>query len=105
MYNDVFVKNDTLKLYDKTLKDMSKALEIEKAFQSDLEDKVKQMKDLLHEEQIQRDELKQLQMLQRKQIDTLGIKHDRNTSALERNLNGMNDCINDAVQKGHVSIK
>ena len=50
MYNDVFVKNDTLKLYDKTLKDMTRALEIEKAFQSDLEDKIKQMKDLLHEE-------------------------------------------------------
>ena len=44
-------------------------------------------------------------MIQRKQIETLGIKHDRNTKALQRNLNGMNECINDAVIKGHVSIK
>ena len=70
-----------------------------------MEDKIKKLKEMLNEEQIQRDELKQLQTLQRKQIETLGIKHDRNTSQLERNLTGMNECINEAVQKGHVSIK
>lgn len=32
VYNDLFIKNDTMKLYDKTIEDLSKALEIEKDF-------------------------------------------------------------------------
>mgnify|MGYP001322639688 CR=1 FL=1 len=55
-------------------------MEIEKSCRNDMEDKIKKLKEMLNEEQIQRDELKQLQTLQRKQIETLGIKHDRNTS-------------------------
>lgn len=40
VYNDVFVKNDTLKLYDKTLKDMEKAREVEHMYQKNLREKV-----------------------------------------------------------------
>lgn len=29
VYNDIFVKNDTLKLYDKTIEDLTRANEIE----------------------------------------------------------------------------
>ena len=58
VYNDIFVKNDTLKLYDKTISDLQKAVDLEKSYEKDLEEKIKQMKELLHEEQIQRDELK-----------------------------------------------
>ena len=36
VYNDLFVKNDTLKLYDKTLTDLTRALEVERAFDGEL---------------------------------------------------------------------
>lgn len=68
-----------MKLYDKTIEDLSKALNIEKNFHSKLEEQIKELKNILNEETIQRDEYKGLQKLQRKQIETLGIKHDRNT--------------------------
>ena len=62
----MFIKNDTLKLYDKTIKDLSRAVEVEKSLHQDLLEQIKQMKSIVNEEQIQRDELKNLQTLQRK---------------------------------------
>lgn len=50
VYNDLFVKNDTLKLYDKTLEDLTKALNMEKAFDGELTDNIKKMKELVDEE-------------------------------------------------------
>lgn len=33
VYNDIFVKNDTLKLYDKTISDLQKAVDLEKSYE------------------------------------------------------------------------
>ena len=105
VYNDVFLQSDTMKLYDKTIQDLGKASAVEKACLEELKGEVKALREMLAAEQAAKDELKQVQVVQRKQIETLGLKHDRGTEALERNLNGMNDCINEAVRKGHVSVK
>ena len=75
VYKDLFVKNDTLKLYDKTIKELQKAKDTEEAFREELLEQIKEMKDLVSEECIQRDEYKNFQTLQRKQIETLGTKH------------------------------
>lgn len=48
----MFVKNDTLKLYDKTIKDLTQAKEMEKAFQQELTEQIQSMKDLVNEETI-----------------------------------------------------
>ena len=37
----MFIKNDTLKLYDKTIQDLSKALYTEKAFHEEMLEQVK----------------------------------------------------------------
>ena len=63
VYNDLFIKNDTMKLYDKTIEDLSNALNVEKNFHSNLEDQIKELKNILNEETIQRDEYKGLQKL------------------------------------------
>ena len=105
VYYDLFVKNDTMKLYDRTIDDIKRALQMEKQYVQKLTYEINQMKEIVAEEQIQRDEYKGIQTLQRKQIGTLGIKHDRNTQQLERNLSNMNEHINDAINKGHISIK
>lgn len=91
VYNELFTKNDSLKLYEKTINDLRKALVTEKAYIQTLQEQVGEVKHILNEEQVQRDELKQFQYMQRKQIETLGIKHDRNTGLLERGLTNMND--------------
>ena len=43
--------------------------------------------------------------MQKKQIGTLGVKHDRNTDQLERGLANMNEQINENIKKGYVSVK
>ena len=53
---------------------------------------------MLHEEKIQRDELHNLKLMMKKQIETLGVKHDRNTGHLERGLTNINDTIDNAVK-------
>ena len=63
-----------MKLYDKTIEDLSKALNIEKNFHSKLEEQIKELKNILNEETIQRDEYKGLQKLQRKQIQISRMK-------------------------------
>ena len=50
VYNEMFIKNDTLKLYDKTIKDLSRAVEVEKSLHQDLLDQIKQMKSIVNEE-------------------------------------------------------
>ena len=105
VYNEVFVQTDTMRLYDKTIQDLGKADIVEKACLEELQQHVQELREKMGAEQAQRDELKQIQVVQRKQIETLGLKHDRGTETLERNLNGMNDCINEAVKRGHVSVK
>lgn len=50
VYNEMFIKNDTLKLYDKTIKDLSRAVEVEKSLRQDLLDQIKQMKSIVNEE-------------------------------------------------------
>ena len=61
--NDLFVKNDTLKLFDKTIEDLTTAIEVEKIYDEELNNQIKHMKELLYEEQTQRDEYKNLQIL------------------------------------------
>lgn len=50
VYNDLFVKNDTMKLYDRTIEDLKKAIDVEKQFMSQLQAQIKEMKVIVAEE-------------------------------------------------------
>lgn len=52
-----------MKLYDRTIEDLKKAIEVEKQFLESLHTQVKEMKAIVAEEQTQRDEFKGLQTL------------------------------------------
>lgn len=52
MYNDIFIKNDTLKLYDKTIHDLKSAVDMEKDYFVDLQEQIKEMKEIVNEEMI-----------------------------------------------------
>lgn len=36
VYNDLFIKNDTMKLYDRTIEDLKKAMDVEKQYITNL---------------------------------------------------------------------
>ena len=36
VYNDLFIKNDTMKLYDRTIEDLKKAMDVEKQYIANL---------------------------------------------------------------------
>ena len=46
----MFIKNDTLKLYDKTINDLTHAVSMEKTFHQELIEQIKQMKSMVNEE-------------------------------------------------------
>ena len=46
----MFIKNDTLKLYDKTIKDLTHAVGMEKTFHQEPIEQIKQMKNMVNEE-------------------------------------------------------
>ena len=48
----MFVKNDTMKLYDRTIDDIKRALQMEKQYVQKLTYEINQMKEIVAEEQI-----------------------------------------------------
>ena len=50
VYNDLFVYNDTLKLYDKTIVDLSNARDIERTCLNDIRQKVGEFKRKIQDE-------------------------------------------------------
>ena len=94
-----------MKLFDNTIKDLKRAICTEGACVEVLKNQIKDLQIILNEEQIQRDDLKGLSFLQKKQIETLNIKHNRNTDQLERNLSNLNEHINQTIKQGYIKVK
>lgn len=60
---------------------------------------------MLHQETIQRDEIKNYNMLMRKKIESLNTKHEIARGELDHGLLLMNDQLDEMVDKGYVSVK
>jgi protease II len=101
----MFQTNEVLKLFDKTNDDLERAIITEKAYLEVVTSQVEQLRELLFEESHHKNQFKGLSTLQERQINSLGIKHIRHTSEIERNLTMMNEQINDCIDKGQVTLK
>lgn len=79
-YDQLFKHNETLKLYDRTIDDLERALKTEKAYCEIVKEQITELRALLAEELHHKNQFKGLDSLQKKQIQSLGQKHIRNTS-------------------------
>ena len=104
-YNELFNTNESMKLYEKTIDDLKKAVNTEKAYLVTLNEEVDQLRKLLLEEKELKEQYRGLDLLQRKKINALGDKHMQGTHQLERGLTLMNDTINNTINKGIISVQ
>ena len=70
---------ESLKIFGETNHKLNKALDTEKAFTKKKKNELCQIREILREEIKSRDQFLQTSMLQKKQIGTLEIKHERET--------------------------
>ena len=70
---------ESLKIFGETNHKLNKALDTEKAFTKKKKNELCQIREILREETKSRDQFLQTSMLQKKQIGTLEIKHERET--------------------------
>ena len=89
--NDLFTANDTMKLLQQTIYDLQRANTTEKAGLKTMQNQIKELRKLLHQETIQRDEIRGLNTLMRKKIATLDTKHTRRRNELDEGLSAMNN--------------
>jgi hypothetical protein len=103
--NDLFTANDTMKLLQQTIYDLQRANTTEKAGLKTMQNQIKELRKLLHQETIQRDEIRGLNTLMRKKIATLDTKHTRRRNELDEGLSLMNNQLDQMVEKGYISVK
>ena len=89
--NDLFTANDAMKLLQQTIYDLQRANTTEKAGLTTMQNQIKELRKLLHQETIQRDEIRGLNTLMRKKIATLDTKHTRRRIELDEGLGLMNN--------------
>ena len=73
-YFNLFSTNESLKLYDKTITELQKAIQTEKVYVDTVKGQVKELRKLLAEEVKHKEQFKGLACMQKKNIDSLGMK-------------------------------
>lgn len=90
---ELFKINEGYKLYNQSLEQLTQANHGELNYILDVKAQIKELRKLLQEEQAERDELKQLCILQRKKINANRQTHEKESIYLQRGLTQMNETI------------
>lgn len=85
--------------------ELKRALQTEKLCLVTLKEQVAQLRKIRMEEQGYRDELRATCTIQRKKIETLGLKHIRETGALEHGLASMNEVVSGNADEALKQVK
>lgn len=102
---DLFKMSESAKVFQQTLEQLQKAITTEKVCIITLNEQIKQIKVLIKEETHKKSLLPQSILLQKKQINSLNLRHDLKTTQLHFGLTHANDDIKNCLDDGAKDIK
>lgn len=102
---DLFKMSESAKVFQQTLEQLQKAITTEKVCIVTLNDQIKSIKHLIKEETQKKSLLPQSILLQKKQINSLNLRHDLKTTQLHFGLTETNDNVKNCLDHGAKDIK